>query len=229
MAAAKPEKLTVEAEKIGRVSALLSAPSNAEACFVFAHGAGAGMNHSFMAAVAEGLADRRIASLRYQFLYMEKGSKRPDPPAVAHAVVRAAVSCAGSRLPGLPLVAGGKSFGGRMTSQAQAASPMPNVRGLAFFGFPLHPAGKPSIDRAAHLSQVAVPMLFLQGTQDKLADLNLLEPMISALGTRATLRTFAGADHSFHVPKRSGTTDAEVMTEALDAFASWCKAIRRRA
>src|SRR5262249_12657728 len=159
---------------------------DARACFVFAHGAGAGMTHSFMEAVALGLFARGIATLRYQFPYMEKASKRPDPPAVAHAAVRAAVAAAARDLPGLPLIAGGKSFGARMTSQAQAASPLEGVVGLAFLGFPLHPAGKPSTERATHLADVHVPMLFLQGTKDKLAELDLLEPDVAKLGPSAT-------------------------------------------
>src|SRR5256885_6425905 len=202
-----------EAQKISisvgaaRVSALLIVPPRASACFVFAHGAGAGMAHPFMGAVANGLVDRGIASLRYQFPYMEKGGKRPDPPAIAHAAVRAAVASAAQHCPGLPLIAGGKSFGGRMTSQAQAKAQLDGVKGLAFFGFPLHPAGKPSADRAAHLSDVKLPMLFLQGTRDALADVSLLKPVVKGLGKRATLHLTEAADHSFHVPKASGRTD----------------------
>src|SRR6185503_5055748 len=173
------------------------------------------------AAVAAELAERGIATLRYQFPYMEQGSKRPDPPALAHATVRAAVATAAELASGLPLIAGGKSFGGRMTSQAQAAAPLEGVRGLAFLGFPLHPAGKPSAERAKHLAQVKVPMLFLQGTRDALADLDQLKPVVASLGKRATLRLFDDADHSFHVPARSGRTDAEVMNAMLDAFAAW--------
>ena len=162
------------------VSALLQHPPDATCCYVLAHGAGAGMTHPFMQAVADGLARRGIATLRYQFPYMERGSKRPDAPALAHATVRAAVAEAAQRLPGLPLLAGGKSFGGRMTSQAQAASPLPGVRGLVFLGFPLHPAGKPAVERGQHLLQVTCPMLFLQGTRDELAHLDLLRPLIDA-------------------------------------------------
>lgn len=198
-------------------------PTGATCCYVLAHGAGAGMAHPFMATVAEGLADRGIATLRYQFLYMEQGSKRPDPPALAQAAVRAAVAKAGELARGLPLIAGGKSFGGRMTSQAQAAAPLDGVHGLAFLGFPLHPAGKPSAERAKHLAEVKVPMLFLQGTRDTLADLALLEPMVAGLGKRATLHLFDAADHSFHVPARTGRKDADVMREMLDAFAAWAK------
>jgi predicted alpha/beta-hydrolase family hydrolase len=203
------------------VSALLLAPTDARACYVLAHGAGAGMTHAFMTAVAQGLAARGIATLRYQFPYMERGSRRPDTPRVAHAAVRAAVVEAAQRLPGLPLFAGGKSFGGRMTSQAQAASPLPGVRGLVFLGFPLHPAGKPSDERAAHLFDVDIPMLFLQGSRDDLASLELLEPVAAKLGAKATLAVFADADHSFHVPVRSGRKDAQVLGEVLDALAGW--------
>jgi uncharacterized protein len=203
------------------VSALLRSPPRARACYVLAHGAGAGMTHAFMDAAAVGLAERGIATLRYQFPYMEAGKKRPDPPAIAHAAVRAAAAAAARELPKLPLIAGGKSFGGRMTSQAQAAAPLPGVRGLAFLGFPLHPAGRPSRERAQHLFGTDVPMLFLQGTRDELASLAELEPVIEALGERATLRLQQGADHSFHVPRRSGRSDAEVLDEMLDVLAEW--------
>lgn len=226
MTAARSERIKIRVEKIGTVGALLLAPSNSRACFVFAHGAGAGMTHIFMEAVAAGLAARHIASLRYQFAYMEQGAKRPDPPPIAHAVVRAAVSCALQRLSGVPLIAGGKSFGGRMTSQAQAASPLLGVHGLVFFGFPLHPAGKPSADRGEHLKKIAVPMLFLQGERDKLAELHLVQPLVRDLGNRATLHVLPQADHSFHVPSRSGRSDAEIMADSLDVFATWCSAIR---
>jgi hypothetical protein len=174
-----------------------------------------------MEAVAVGLAERGIATLRYQFPYMEAGKKRPDPPALAQATVRAAVAAAARELPKLPLVAGGKSFGGRMTSQAQAASPVPGVRGLGFLGFPLHPAGRPSRERAQHLFGIDIPMLFLQGTRDELARLAELEPTVDALGKRATLRLYQDADHSFHVPRRSGRTDAQVLGDMLDALAKW--------
>jgi uncharacterized protein len=204
-----------------RVSGLLQTPPRARACYVLAHGAGAGMNHPFMAAVAAELAQRGIATLRYQFPYMERGSKRPDAPQLAHAAVRAAVAAAAQAQPKLPLIAGGKSFGGRMTSQAQAADPLPGVRGLAFLGFPLHPAGRPSQDRAKHLFDVKIPMLFLQGTRDTLAALDQLEPVCKALGSRATLKLFAEADHSFHVPARTGRKDAEVRGEVLDALTAW--------
>ena len=217
----QPQTVTIPIDDEGSVSGLLLAPSKARAGYVFAHGAGAGMSHAFMTALAEGLATRGVATLRYQFPYMQRGSRRPDPPRIAHAAVRAAVAEAGERLLGLPLFAGGKSFGGRMTSQAQAAAPLPGVRGLVFLGFPLHPAGKPSDERAAHLSDVAAPMLFLQGTRDELADLALLQPLVARLGPRATLATFADADHSFHVPARSGRKDAQVLVEVLDRASAW--------
>src|SRR5713101_4093823 len=191
------QKLDIEIGNAASVSALLDRPPHARACFVFAHGAGAGMTHPFMETVASGLGERGVATLRYQFPYMEKRSRRPDPPAVAHAAVRAAVAEAGRRCAGLPLIAGGKSFGGRMTSQAQAIAPLAGVRGLAFFGFPLHPAGKPSSDRAKHLADVKIPMLFVQGTRDSLAELKLLEPVVKSLGPTAALHLVEGADHSF--------------------------------
>src|SRR4030088_541951 len=199
-----PQKLTIDLENAASVSALLLRPDNARACFVFAHGAGAGMSHPSMETVATGLYDRGIATLRYQFPYMEKGSRRPDTPAIAHAAVRAAVAEAARCCPGLPLIAGGKSFGGRMTSQAQASAPLDGVRGLAFLGFPLHPAGKPSSDRAKHLAEIDVPMLFVQATRDSLAELKLLEPVVKSLGPQARLHLVEAADHSFHVPARSG-------------------------
>jgi predicted alpha/beta-hydrolase family hydrolase len=217
------ETLRIPIDAAQSVSALLARSPDAAACYVFAHGAGAGMTHPFMAAVADGLAARRIATLRYQFPYMEKGTKRPDSPAIAQAAVRAAVAQARQRLPGLTLLAGGKSFGGRMTSQAQAAAPLDTVRGLAFFGFPLHAAGKPSTERAAHLFDIAVPMLFLQGSSDKLAELRLLEPLVGKLGKKASLHVVKDAHHSFHVPARSGRRDADVLAELLDVFASWVK------
>jgi predicted alpha/beta-hydrolase family hydrolase len=225
MKAVNPESRQIEIEKADPVSALLMKPPQARACYVFAHGAGAGMAHASMETIAAGLADRGIATLRYQFPYMEKGSKRPDAPAVAHATVRAAVAEAARNCPGLPLIAGGRSFGGRMTSQAQAIDALPGVRGLAFFAFPLHPAGKPSSDRARHLADVDIPMLFLQGTRDALAELSLLEPVVKKLGKLATLHLVKEADHSFHVLARSGRNDREVMTEVLDAFAAWADKI----
>ena len=216
---ARPVGIEVDAGR--RVSGLLQMPARARCCYVLAHGAGAGMAHPFMVAVAEELAERGIATLRFQFAYMEQGSKRPDPPALAQAAVRAAVATAGELAPGLALIAGGKSFGGRMTSQAQAASPLAGVRGLAFLAIPLHPAGKPSDDRARHLLEVKVPMLFLQGTRDALADVGLLRPMVAGLGKRATLHLVDDADHSFHVPARTGRKDPEIRREMLDALAAW--------
>jgi predicted alpha/beta-hydrolase family hydrolase len=227
MKTTSPQLLKIEAGT-AEVSALLIRPEQARACYVFAHGAGAGMTHASMEQAATGLAARGIASLRYQFPYMEKGSKRPGPPAVAHAAVRAAVAEAARACPGLPLIAGGKSFGGRMTSQAQAKAALPGVVGLAFFGFPLHAAGKPSADRADHLADVQIPMLFLQGSNDKLAELSLLKPVVDGLGARARLHLVEGADHSFHVPARSGRNDREVMEEVLDVFAGWSTTIEGR-
>ncbi len=196
-------------------------PSAARACFVLAHGAGAGMAHPFMQAIASGLSDIGIASLRFQFPYLEAGSRRPDPPALCHATVRAAVAEASRRSPGLPLIAGGRSFGGRMSSQAQAKSPLPGVRGLAFLAFPLHPARRPSDERARHLPDITIPMLFLQGSRDELADLPLLERLTERLGARATLKVIADADHSFHVPVRSGGKNRRVVAELIDALDSW--------
>ena len=221
MASPAARPLNVPIDSGATVSALFNLPPGARACYVFAPGAGAGIRHSFMEAVATGLAERGVATLRYQFPYMEKGSKRPDPPAVCHRTVRAAVEEARRLLPSMKLVAGGKSFGGRMTSQAQAAEALPGVSGLAFVGFPLHPAKKPSDERAAHLTNVKLPMLFLQGTRDELADLDLLEPLITRLGERATLKKIEGADHSFHVLARSGRSDREALDELLDAFIAW--------
>jgi uncharacterized protein len=211
-----------------RVSGLLDLPPQARACYVLAHGAGAGMTHRFLAAVAAELAARGIATLRYQFPYMERGGRRPDPPKLAHATVRAAVSEASRRVPDLPLVAGGKSFGGRMTSQAQALSPLPGVRGLAFLGFPLHAAGAASQERGKHLFDVHIPMLFLQGTRDKLAELDQIEPLCATLGERASLKLFADADHSFHVPARTGRKDRDVLGELVDALAAWIDMVSSR-
>jgi predicted alpha/beta-hydrolase family hydrolase len=208
-----------------QVSGILIAPPKARVCYVLAHGAGAGMAHPFMATIADGLAERGIATLRYQFPYMEQRSKRPDSPKVAQATVRAAVIEASKLVPGLFLVAGGKSFGGRMTSQAQAASPLPGVRGLAFLGFPLHPAGRPSDERGHHLFQVKIPMLFLQGTRDALADTKLIEGLVQQLGSQATLKLYPDADHSFHVPARSGRNDADIRSELLDDLAAWMEKI----
>lgn len=219
------EPLNIEVPGSGSVSALLDRPAEPQAAYVFAHGAGAGMTHAFMASVAAGLATRGVAVLRFQFPFVEHGSKRPDPPAVAQATVRAAVGCAATRFPGLPLFAGGKSFGGRMTSQAQAAAALPGVVGLVFVGFPLHSAGKPSVARAAHLDAVAVPMLFAQGDRDALAELPLLAPMVSALGARATLHRLPDADHAFHVRRSSGTTDEATLTDLLDTTNRWMREI----
>ncbi len=221
MSTTSMERISVQLPEAEPVSALLCVPENAHACFVFAHGAGAGMEHAFIAAMAEALAERGVATLRYQFPYMERGSKRPDPPRIAHAAVRAAVAEAGRRLPKLPLFAGGKSFGGRMSSQAQAEAAMPGVRGLVFVGFPLHPAGKPSQERAAHLLKVDCRMLFLQGTRDELAELSLLQEVLKPLGERATLRIFDDADHSFHVRARSGQTDDQVRAAMVEAMVQW--------
>ena len=218
------EAITIPLEGGESVSGLWQAPPQARAGLVLAHGAGAGMTHRSMAAIADGLADRGVATLRYQFPYMERGGKRVDPPAVAQATVRQAVAAARSRVPALPLFAGGRSFGGRMTSQAQALAPLDGVRGLVFFAFPLHPAGKPSTQRAEHLAEVAIPMLFLQGSNDALADLALLQQTVARLGERATLDLIPDADHSFHVPAKSGRKDAEVLAEALDAAVAWMAA-----
>lgn len=221
MSASSPQPVAINVDDAQSVSGLLQVPSQAVACYVLAHGAGAGMTHPFMQNMADALAARRIATLRYQFPYMEKGSKRPDTPKLAQATVRAAVAHAAHLLAGVVLIAGGKSFGGRMTSQAQAASALPEVHALAFLGFPLHPAGKPSDERARHLSDVQTPMLFLQGTRDELADLVLIRTLVERLGRRATLNLFADADHSFHVPKRSGRTDSQVIGDLADALAHW--------
>ncbi|WP_255440016.1 alpha/beta hydrolase family protein [Caenimonas sedimenti] len=205
------------------VSGVLDAPASPWACYVFAHGAGAGMRHTFMQSMAEGFAERGIACLRFQFPFMEQGSKRTDPPVVAQAAVRAAAAEAARRLPGVPLFAGGKSFGARMTSQAQAADALAGVRGLVFVGFPLHPAGKPGVERAKHLANVELPMLFLQGTRDELADLGLVRDTVATLGAWPTLHVVDAADHSFHVLVRSGRNDAQVREELLETAARWMK------
>jgi uncharacterized protein len=222
-AVAKPMSITVN--DAVRVSGLLQTPAQARACYVLAHGAGAGMDHPFMVAVAAELARRGIATLRYQFPYMERDARRPDPPQLAQATVRAAVAAALRLLPELPLIGGGKSFGGRMTSQTQAKASLQGVCGLAFLGFPLHPAGRPSQDRAEHLFDVQIPMLFLQGTRDTLASLDQLEPLCKKLGRRVTLKLFADADHSFHVPARTGRKDAQVFGDVLDALAAWLDSV----
>jgi predicted alpha/beta-hydrolase family hydrolase len=213
--------LTIPVQGRPAMSGLFLRPAGARACYVMAHGAGAGMRHAFMEAMAAELATRRIATLRYQFPFMEQGGKRPDPPHVAHAAVRAAVAEARRLAPDLPLVAGGKSFGGRMTSQAQAEEPLPEVRGLVFVGFPLHPANRPSRTRAEHLAGVQVPMLFLQGTRDALAAVELVRATADDLGSRATLHLVPDADHAFHVPVRSGRKDLDVRSEMADALSSW--------
>jgi len=217
----EPTPLQIEIPELGQVSGLWQSPPDPLACLALAHGAGAGMAHRSMTAIADGLKDLGVATLRYQFPYMEKGGRRPDSPAVAHATVRAAVAEAARRANGLPLFAGGRSFGGRMTSQAQAIEPLANVRGLVFFAYPLHPAGKPSVTRAEHLSAVAIPMLFLQGSNDALAQLDLLEQTIEGQEGRAILHLIADADHAFHVPARTGRKDPEVLAAALGAAAGW--------
>lgn len=219
--AAKTQELKLDIPRIGLVSAILTLPDDARACYVLAHGAGADMRHAFMQAVAEGLARRGIATLRFNFPYMEEKKGRPDQPAVAHAAIRAAVAEVARLCPGVALVAGGKSFGGRMTSQAQSKAPLPGVKGLAFLGFPLHAAKKPSSERAEHLADVAIPMLFLQGTRDSLADLGHLKPVVAALGTKATLHEIEGGDHSFALLKKSGRSSEEAFTEVLDTLAGW--------
>ena len=229
MAATATELTFPVSERIGRVSALLvlPPPPGARLVYVLAHGAGAGMRHPFLESVAQALAELAIATLRYQFPYMEARARRPDPPAVAELAVRAAVAEAARAAPGLPLLAGGKSFGGRMTSSAQAKEPLPGVRGLVFLGFPLHAPGRPGDQRAEHLTQVQIPMLFLQGTRDEFADLKFLRPVIERLGTRATLHLADGADHSFHVLKRSGRTDGEVLRELIRAIGDWAERLAR--
>jgi uncharacterized protein len=223
MASNRPtvKRISIKVSDDVRVSGLLQLLPAPRACYILAPGAGAGMNHPFMAAVATELARRGIATLRYQFPYMERCAKRPDPPQLAHATVRGAVAAAGTLQSKVPLIAGGKSFGGRMTSQAQAISPLEGVRGLAFLGFPLHRAGRPSHDRADHLFDVRIPMLFLQGTRDPLASLEELEPICKKLGRRASLKVFSEADHSFHVPARTGRNDAQVLGDVLDALTAW--------
>lgn len=216
--------VTIEVEPGQQVSGLWLRPPEAIAALVLAHGAGAGMTHKAMEATAEGLAERGVATLRYNFVYMERGSRRPDAAPLAHAAVRAAVDQAASLTPDLALFAGGRSFGGRMTSQAQAIAPLPGIRGLVFFAFPLHPPGKPGVERAEHLAQVSAPMLFLQGTRDEFATADLLDQTIAGLGERATLRRVEDADHSFHVPAKTGRKDAQVLSEILDVARDWIAA-----
>ncbi|MBP0111235.1 MULTISPECIES: alpha/beta hydrolase family protein [Bradyrhizobium] len=217
----KTTELKLDIERIGTVSAMLTRPDHARACYVLAHGAGADMRHSFMGKVAAGLAERGIATFRFNFPYMEEKKGRPDQPAVAHAAIRAAVGEVARLCPGVKLIAGGKSFGGRMTSQAQAKAPLPDVKGLAFLGFPLHAAKKPSSERAEHLSDIAIPMLFLQGTRDALADLSYFKPVVEKLGPKAMLHQVEGGDHSFAVLKKSGRSSDEALTEVLDTLAAW--------
>jgi uncharacterized protein len=221
MSTGSNERLTIDVGAGQRVSALYDWTEGARAVFVLAHGAGAGMEHPSMQAVATGLGKRGIATLRYQFPYMERKIRRPDPPALCHATVRAAVAQASRLAPDLPLIAGGRSFGGRMTSQAQAQTALARVLGLAFLAFPLHPAGRPGTERAVHLREIDLPLLFIQGTRDELADLGLLRPLVASLGTRATLHLLEDADHSFHVPARTGRKDSAVQEEALDALCGW--------
>ena len=220
------EPLEIEVgERVGRVSALLLRPPEPWAGYVLAHGAGAGMTHPFMESVARALMARGMATLRYQFPYTEAGGRRPDPPGVLRATVRAAVARAGELLPSLKLFAGGKSLGGRMTSHAAAERQLDEVAGLIFLGFPLHPPKRPAIERAEHLERVGQPMLFLQGTRDDLADLTLVREVCGGLGDRVTLPVVEGADHSFGVLKRSGRTGSEVMDELADTIAGWCRTI----
>jgi predicted alpha/beta-hydrolase family hydrolase len=224
---ATSEDLRFGVEGGGEVSALLSRPAKARWLLVLAHGAGAGMSHPFMAKLVEELAGVGVATMRYQFPYMEERRRVPDAPAVLTATVRAAVRAAAKAAPGLPLLAGGKSMGGRMTSQAAAESPLDGVRGLVFFGFPLHPPGRPGTKRAEHLAKVSVPMLFLQGTRDTFADLKLLRPVCAKLGSRARLHIIESADHSFHVLKSSGRSDAEALRELAETVVFWAEGIER--
>jgi predicted alpha/beta-hydrolase family hydrolase len=217
--------VTIEVPGVEAVSGLSIRPDAAFACFVFAHGAGAGMEHTFMTACAQDLVELGVATLRFQFPYMQRRSRRPDSAKTCHATVRAAVDVARRLHPTLPLIAGGRSFGGRMTSQAQALDALPGVLGLAFLGFPLHPPKKPSDERATHLEAVGVPMLFLQGTRDELASLDRLRALVDRLGPRASLHLAQDADHSFHVPVRSGRNDQQVRAELLKALAAWTRAI----
>jgi uncharacterized protein len=203
-----------------RLEALLLRPVRARLLYVLAHGAGAGMRHVFLQRIAEALAEASVATFRFQFPYTQAGRRRPDEAGVLRGAVRAAVEAASEAAPDLPMIAGGKSMGGRMTTQAQAEAPLPGVRGIALIGFPLHPARRPAISRAEHLSRIDVPLLFLQGTRDELAELLLLRPIVSAL-RRAQLRVIEGADHSFHVLRRTGRSDQEVVAELAAAVADW--------
>ena len=221
------QQLRFRVEGGGEVSALLSRPAKGRRLLVLAHGAGAGMSHPFMANLAGALASVSVATFRYQFPYMEQRRRVPDSPAVLTATVVAALRAAAEAVPGLPLFVGGKSMGGRMTSQAAAQHPLDGVQGLVFFGFPLHPPNRPGTKRADHLAKVTSPMLFLQGTRDTLADLNLLRPVCTRLGSHATLHVIETADHSFHVLKRSGRNDAEVLQELAETVASWAEQIEK--
>ena len=215
------EELRIPVGERHEVAAVFDRPASPHALLVLAHGAGAGMRHSFLEALAAALTARGVGVLRYQFPYMEAGGGPPDPPALLQATVRAAVAAAAERAEGRLLLAGGKSMGGRMTSLAQSQRALPGVAGLVFVGFPLHPAGRPSTSRGEHLARVEVPMLFLQGTRDALAPLDLLRPLLAPLAPRARLHVVEGADHAFHVLKRSGRTDDEVLRELADAIAAW--------
>ena len=221
MSAAQPESLTIRIDEQRQVSGVLLAPADARACYVYAHGAGAGMHHAFMADVARRLAARGVATLRFNFPAMERGTRRPDPPRVAHAAVGAAVAAANARWPGLPLFAGGKSFGGRMTSQAEADAALAGVRGLVFIGFPLHPPKQPGSERGEHLDRVGRPMLFFQGTRDELADPALVRALVDRLGERATLVSIDDADHAFHVRRSSGSDDNAVLDRIADTTRAW--------
>ncbi|MBV8783158.1 MAG: alpha/beta hydrolase [Gammaproteobacteria bacterium] len=226
MPAPSDASLSIEVPEHGSVSARCLTPRGARAGYVLAHGAGAGMDHPLLRAVAAELAAAGIATLRFQFPYLERGARRVDAPPVCHATVRAAVACAAEQWPSLPLFAGGRSFGGRMSSQAQALAPLPGVLGLAFLGFPLHPAGRPGAQRAAHLAQVQLPMLFIQGERDTLASAAWLVPMLQQLGARATLEWVPRADHGFHTSPRTGRTDAELRTVWLGALVRWMDGLR---
>jgi predicted alpha/beta-hydrolase family hydrolase len=209
----------------GDVSAVLTLPTDAFALYVFGHGAGAGMRHRFMEAAADGLAAHGVATFRYNFPYMEAGRKAPSPQPILLKTVRSAVAEAARVAPDLPLVAGGKSMGGRMASNAAAREPLTGVRGLAFFGFPLHAPGRDSADRGAHLAEVGLPMLFLQGTRDKLANLDLLRPLLAEVRPPPSLHVVVDADHGFHVPKRSGRSDEEVLDELCRVLAEWARSV----
>lgn len=202
------------------MSGLLELPANARSVYVLAHGAGAGMRHAFLEEIANGLATAGMGTLRYQFPYMERGSGRTDPPDKCVATVNAAVARARAEAPGLPLVAGGKSFGGRMTSTAQSRTPLDGVRGLVFLGFPLHPPGDPGTTRAEHLDLVKIPMLFVQGTRDEFAKADLLHQVVARLKPRATLHAVEGGDHSFKVPKRQAT-EASVLEDLVTTITDW--------